>query len=663
MEIIVMKKAIKNCKCYLIMKHFYLCVIVTCFFLHPFELFSLEAPEQDLQTAVNTHKDGGLLQKWLIVAPLTRYSESDTLQNDSISGFDYDFLEKMGGESKATIRKNTRIRIDSASVCRYIRPVEVEADSNGIINIDTFFTKNEDEAAYAFCLVEAFIPCSVRCLWGVDGDARVWVNGKRMHNKWDGVDTCLPLSRYFDTEFIQGMNSVLIKLSDKKGKSRFTFEVWDLRDSLKPFENNIRSLFLDLNRNEIINGSDSLSAKLRFNIPTPENMFKGKILIYREPDKALLKKVVSSYTIGVEVPFKMGVPNGLQGAVCIDVSINYSKNKKVETQRYIWKGNFEASIDSQYARFERFNQDIKQGATDNVFINTFIQGACKWVKDWFTVRDSLEIDSKVRQLGYVQANGDLIESLVKGKRLKGDIAYPLYLSLGVIKQEEKPSEGYDPSTWLNYRYPDTYTLPKDVKGATEYRFWLYLPSDAGKKRKKMPLILALHDINNCGYDINKIKGFGPGAYAGTVKKFPFAVVTPQCRYNTLWDAKALKKLLDTLIATGRFNKNRIYVTGVGMGAFTTWYLPQKYPKYFAAALPINGGGDEENICRIRKASIWAFHGAKDDIIPVEQSKNLVKALKDCGRKNVEFSIYSEHGHNLYSIIYNDPRIYKWLKKQ
>ena len=100
-----------------------------------------------------------------------------------------------------------------------------------------------------------------------------------------------------------------------------------------------------------------------------------------------------------------------------------------------------------------------------------------------------------------------------------------------------------------------------------------------------------------------------------------------------------------------------------MGAFTTWYLLQKYPKFFAAAVPINGGGDEENICDIKKTSIWAFHGAKYEVIPIEQSKTLATTLKDCGKKNVELSIYSEHGQNLYSVVYKDARIYKWLKGQ
>lgn len=616
--------------------------------------------EQDHKTAVNAHKDGGIVEKWLISGPLTRYTRDDSLQNDSLSSFNYDFLTSMGGESTAVIRTFSRIRADSAGARKYVRPLEVSADSNGIVSLDTLFTAEEGQVAYAFCLIEAFIPCSVRCLWGIDGEAKIWVNGKRTQNEWDCIDTCLPLSKYFDTEFIQGMNSVLIKLTDKRPHSRFTFEVWDSRDSLKPFQNTIRSLILDLDGNEITDNTDSLSAKLRFNIPVPEGVFRGEIQIYQEPGKLLLRKIVSSHTVDVGIPFKLGAPGDLQGVVCVNAVSVHSKDKKVQTQRYVWKGNIKASVDSQFARFERLDQDVKQTKKDNAFINTIIQGAFQWGKDWFTTVDSLQIDEKVRQLGYVRSNGDLIESLLRGERLKGDIAYPLYIHLD---SSDEGAEEYDPSTWLNYRYPDTYALPKDVKGSTEYRFWMYLPSDAEKKNKKMPLILSLHDRGDCGYTINAIKKFGPGAYAETVTKFPFAVVTPQCRYNTLWDAKTLKKLLDLLIATGRFKKNRIYVTGVGMGAFASWYLPCKYPKYFAAALPINGGGDEETICSIKRTSIWAFHGARYRIVPIERSKNLITALKECGKRNVEFSIYTEHGHDLAPVIYGDPRIYKWLKKQ
>ena len=148
-----------------------------------------------------------------------------------------------------------------------------------------------------------------------------------------------------------------------------------------------------------------------------------------------------------------------------------------------------------------------------------------------------------------------------------------------------------------------------------------------------------------------------------MKKFPFAVVTPQCRFRTLWDAEAVKQICDTLLATGRFDPRRISITGTGMGAFTAWYLLQRYPGYFAAAIPINGGGDAENICAAKKTALWVFHGARHETIPFTQSKNMVAALRECGRRRVEFSVYTEQGAELHEQVYRDPRIYDWLKRQ
>jgi len=82
-----------------------------------------------------------ILRKWLVLAPLIHHKENDSLQSDSVSSFDYDFFQEKGGESKVTIKRNTGIRIDSAGVRRYVKPVEFEADSAGIINIDPLFKK------------------------------------------------------------------------------------------------------------------------------------------------------------------------------------------------------------------------------------------------------------------------------------------------------------------------------------------------------------------------------------------------------------------------------------------------------------------------------------------------------------------------------------------
>ncbi len=238
--------------------------------------------------------------------------------------------------------------------------------------------------------------------------------------------------------------------------------------------------------------------------------------------------------------------------------------------------------------------------------------------------------------------------------------YPFFPASLIGKDTIEPA--YEPSQWLNYKYPQTYALPYKIEGAAEYQCWLYLPDAAAKRRRKMPLILSLSGNEGRGHDANTLKDYGPGGYARTVNDFPFAVLTPQCRYTTLWDARMLKRIIDLLVNTGRFRKNKLYLTGVGMGAFTAWHLAASFPDLFSGVIPINGGSESERACAVKSVSIWAFHGGRNKVVPLEIPQDMVTAVKECGGRKIEFSIYAEHGHAMHTILYRDPRLYDWLKK-
>lgn len=64
-------------------------------------------------------------------------------------------------------------------------------------------------------------------------------------------------------------------------------------------------------------------------------------------------------------------------------------------------------------------------------------------------------------------------------------------------------------------------------------------------------------------------------------------------------------------------------------------------------------------CAIRHVPIWTFHGAKDDIVPIEDSEKMVKALKICGGY-VRFTIYPEAGHDSWTQTYGNPQLYDWF---
>ena len=110
------------------------------------------------------------------------------------------------------------------------------------------------------------------------------------------------------------------------------------------------------------------------------------------------------------------------------------------------------------------------------------------------------------------------------------------------------------------------------------------------------------------------------------------------------------------------NKDRIYVTGLSMGGFGTWSLQAYSPKRFAAIAPICGGGEPIIVKLIPHVATWVFHGAKDPVVPVARSEEMVKALKATGG-TVKFTVYPDAYHDSWTATYNDPKLYEWLLEQ
>ncbi len=86
------------------------------------------------------------------------------------------------------------------------------------------------------------------------------------------------------------------------------------------------------------------------------------------------------------------------------------------------------------------------------------------------------------------------------------------------------------------------------------------------------------------------------------------------------------ELLDKVCAEESVDMSRIYVTGISMGGYGTWDAIQRRPKFFAAAMPVCGGGDTHLAWKIRDVPIWAWHGAVDSVVPVSRSREMVSAL-------------------------------------
>lgn len=196
----------------------------------------------------------------------------------------------------------------------------------------------------------------------------------------------------------------------------------------------------------------------------------------------------------------------------------------------------------------------------------------------------------------------------------------------------------------------------------EMNYLLYLPpAYATDTHSTFPLILFLHGSGESGNDINQVKVNGIPKLISEGKDFPFVVVSPQNpSSDRSWDTKTLKLLLDDIIATYRVDTNRLYLTGLSMGGWGTWDMAFRYPGLFAAIAPVCGFFDyilEDD--EFKPLPVWIFHGAKDDVVPVQRAVEMFQAVRKQGGE-VKITIYPEANHNAWTETYNNPELYTWF---
>lgn len=203
----------------------------------------------------------------------------------------------------------------------------------------------------------------------------------------------------------------------------------------------------------------------------------------------------------------------------------------------------------------------------------------------------------------------------------------------------------------------------EIQVPVTLEYLLYLPKDYDKQAS-WPLVIFLHGAGERGDDLALVKKHGPPKLIEEGQDFPAIVVSPQCKKNLWWHSQLLElsALIDSIEAKYHVDKSRIYLTGLSMGGFGTWALAARSPERFAALIPICGGGEPISTMALRKIPIWAFHGAKDAVVPLKRSEEMVDSLKRW-KGNVQFTVYPEADHDSWTETYANPEVWKWLFEQ
>ncbi len=203
--------------------------------------------------------------------------------------------------------------------------------------------------------------------------------------------------------------------------------------------------------------------------------------------------------------------------------------------------------------------------------------------------------------------------------------------------------------------------------------------------KQYPLLIFLHGAGERGTDNEKQLANGNDFLVNNFQsKYPAIVIAPQCPPTSYWanitrhqvdrniaftfgnneqptqPMHTLMALVDLWLTSGHVDKSKVYVGGLSMGGMGTYELVWRMPNTFTAAFPICGIVDDNQLNKIASnTALWIFHGAKDDVVLPEFSRNTYKQLKDL-ESDVKYTEYEEANHNSWDSAFAEPELASWL---
>jgi predicted peptidase len=223
---------------------------------------------------------------------------------------------------------------------------------------------------------------------------------------------------------------------------------------------------------------------------------------------------------------------------------------------------------------------------------------------------------------------------------------------------------------------------KDPDSGLALPYRLFVPADCRAERP-CGLLLFLHGAGERGDDnAAQLSNDALGFIRPEVQRDnPTIVVYPQCPIDMQWvDAPwatgqyrladtplskplaAALRLLAWLLTKHPVDPRRLLVTGLSMGGYGTWDLLARQPGRFAGALALCGGGDPTQAATMRDVPIWAYHGDRDEAVPVRGSRRMIQALRKAGG-NPRYTEVAGHGHDVWTLAYRDVALMRWLLAQ
>ena len=191
-------------------------------------------------------------------------------------------------------------------------------------------------------------------------------------------------------------------------------------------------------------------------------------------------------------------------------------------------------------------------------------------------------------------------------------------------------------------------------------YLLYVPDDYHPSQGK-PLLIFLTGEEFRG-DINQLRSVGPPAEVEAGMTFDYFIAAPQLPGDVLWDTEALLALIDHISGSYHIENSQIWVTGLGdRGGWGAWELVLLYPELFKKFAPV-ASSPGTNVWQVHELSTWIFHGALDEVVPVEDAEIMFYEL-NWDEVDVQLTVFDTLGHDIGEQVYSNPAFYEWLSGQ
>ena len=259
--------------------------------------------------------------------------------------------------------------------------------------------------------------------------------------------------------------------------------------------------------------------------------------------------------------------------------------------------------------------------------------------------------------------------------MKNSISLSLILLISTIftcaQKKDEPLTSYHPKIWSS-----------PTEGTFKYRHAAPVKIIKGKK---YPLLVFFHGAGGRGVD-NKGQLLDAGGLSAFEKmgvrtklnSHIFAGQVPKGEkwVNVSWSLLGHKtpeisesmrmamEAIDSFIQNpkNQVDTSRIYAMGLSMGGYGTWDAIQRRPNFFAAAVPICGGGDKSIAKKLVNLPIWAWHGEKDTVIKPSRSRDMIEAITNAGG-SPKYSEIKGRGHNSWIDCWKSQELWSWLYSQ